>query len=173
MAQSQRTPASYIAGARNTKEKKKNPFAGMSMAEMKKKYSSMTPAQRAANVQTFRDAAKSAPKSKPAAKAKPKQTTKAEAAKRFYSSSSQGSIAKNQAKAKQNFFRSSSGTRGENVKSNPALKSQPKKPSRSSFPAGRAGASKYAAALRTYRSKTKRINRNQLKPKYNRRGRRM
>ena len=52
---------------RNTR----NPFKGMTLAEMKKKYSSMTPAQRAANVQTFRDAAKSAPKSKPAAKAKP------------------------------------------------------------------------------------------------------
>ena len=171
MAQSNRTAASYVAAERNTKEKKKNPFTGLTMAEMKKKYSSMTPAQRAANVQTFRDAAKTAPKSKP--KTKPKQTSKKEAAKRFYSSSSQGSIQQNQDKAKSNFFRSSSGTRGENVKSNPALKSQPKKPSRSSFPAGRAGASKYAAALREYRSKTKRVNRNQLKPKYNRRGRRM
>ena len=151
----------------------RNPFKGMTMAEMKKKYRDMTPAQRAENVQTFRDAAKSAPKSKPAAEAKPKQTTKAEASKRFYNSSSQGSIAQNQAKAKQNFFRSSSGTRGENMPSNPALKSQPKKPSRSSFPAGRAGASKYAAALRAYRSKTKSLNRNQLKPKYDRRGRRM
>ena len=71
---------------RNTR----NPFKGMTLAEMKKKYSSMTPAQRAANVQTFRDAAKNAPKSKPAAKAKPatKKTTKSEAASRFYSSSS-------------------------------------------------------------------------------------
>ena len=71
----------------------RNPFKGMTLAEMKKKYSSMTPAQRAANVQTFRDAAKNAPKSKPAAKAKPakakpKQTSKSEAASRFYSSSS-------------------------------------------------------------------------------------
>lgn len=101
-----------------------------------------------------------------------KQTSKEEAAKRFYSSSSQGSVQRNQDKAKSNFFRSSSGTRGENVKTNPALKSQPKKPSRSSFPAGRAGASKYAAALRDYRSKIKRVNRNQLKPKFDRRGRR-
>ena len=76
MAKSTRTSASYVAEARNTKEKKKNPFAGMTLAEMKKKYSSMTPAQRAANVQTFRDAAKNAPKSKPAAKAKPAAKTK-------------------------------------------------------------------------------------------------
>ena len=57
----------------------RNPFKGMTMAQMKKKYSSMTPAERAANVQTFRDAAKSAPKSKPAPKAKAatKKTTKA------------------------------------------------------------------------------------------------
>ena len=66
----------------------RNPFKGMTLAEMKKKYSSMSAAERAANVQTFRDAAKNAPKSKPAAKAKPKQTTKSEAASRFYSSSS-------------------------------------------------------------------------------------
>lgn len=52
---------------RNTR----NPFMGKTLAEMKKMYSKMTPAQRAANVQTFRDAAKNAPKSKPAAKAKP------------------------------------------------------------------------------------------------------
>ena len=71
---------------RNTR----NPFKGMTLAEMKKKYSSMSPAERAANVQTFRDAAKNAPKSKPAAKAKPatKKTSKSEAASRFYSSSS-------------------------------------------------------------------------------------
>ena len=45
----------------------RNPFKDMSMADMKKKWSSMSPEQRAANVQTFRDAAKSAPKSKPKA----------------------------------------------------------------------------------------------------------
>ena len=74
---------------RNTR----NPFKDMTLAEMKKKYSSMSAAERAANVQTFRDAAKNAPKSKPAAKtkpaqAKPKQTSKSEATSRFYSSSS-------------------------------------------------------------------------------------
>ena len=68
----------------------RNPFKGKTLAEMKKMYSKMTPAQRAANVQTFRDAAKNAPKSKPAVKAKTptKKTTKSEAASRFYSSSS-------------------------------------------------------------------------------------
>ena len=56
----------------------RNPFKGMSMADMKKKWSSMSPEQRAANVQTFRDAAKSASKSKPKASkpaaSKPKTT---------------------------------------------------------------------------------------------------
>ena len=63
-----------------------------------------------------------APKKPADKKAKP---TKAQTD-RFYSSSSKGSIA-NKEKAKSNFFRSSSGTRGENVPSNPKLKTQPKK----------------------------------------------
>ena len=66
----------------------RNPFTGMTLAQMKKKYSAMTPAQRKANVETFRAAAKTA--RKPVAKGgnKPRQTTKAEATSRFYSSSS-------------------------------------------------------------------------------------
>ena len=73
----------------------RNPFKGMTMAQMKKKYSAMTPAQRAANVETFRAAAKVAPKakakapvpkggSKPKVKGKPPATDS-----RFMSSSSQ------------------------------------------------------------------------------------
>jgi len=42
-----------------------NPFSGMTMAQMKKKWSSMTPKQREANVSNFRKAAKRAPKAKP------------------------------------------------------------------------------------------------------------
>jgi hypothetical protein len=66
----------------------RNPFMGKSLAEMKKMYSDMTPAQRKANVETFRAAAKTA--RKPVAKGgnKPRQTTKAKAKSRFYSSSS-------------------------------------------------------------------------------------
>lgn len=57
---------------------------------------------------------------KPAAKPKAaKKSTKSEAAKRFYSSSSKGDIQKNIDKAKSNFFRSSSGTRGKLRPSNP------------------------------------------------------
>ena len=145
MAKSTRTSASYVAEARNTKEKKKNPFAGMTMAEMKAKYSKMTPAQRAANVQTFRDAAKSTPKSKPATK----KTTKSEAASRFYSSSS--------------------GTRGQNLPSNPQLKSSPK---RSNFPAGRAGQAKYRAALRNHNKKPAKPRRAALTMAERRRARR-
>jgi hypothetical protein len=88
MAKSTRTGASYLAESRNTK--KKNPFAGKTLAEMKKMYSDMTPAQRKANVETFRAAAKTArkPVAKGGNKPKPKQTTKQEATSRFYSSSS-------------------------------------------------------------------------------------
>ena len=103
----------------------RNPFKGMSMADMKKKWSSMSPEQRAANVQTFRDAAKSAPKSKPKA-AKPKASSSA-GKKRFFAGAKGGKYDKavqNKEKAKSNFFRSSSGTRGSNLPSNPKLKSQ-------------------------------------------------
>ena len=114
----------------------RNPFKGMTMAQMKKKYSAMTPAQRKANVETFRAAAKVAPKPKPVAKGgnKPRQTTPAEAKDRFFSSSSQGSVQQNQDKAKANFFR---GSRGGT-------------PKRSDFGAGRAGQASYAAAKRRY-----------------------
>ena len=76
---------------------------------------------------------------------------------------------KNKEKAKSNFFRSSSGTRGENVSSNPKLKSQPTKPKRSSFPAGRSGATAYAAALAKYRKLLARVPK--VRRKTNRRGR--
>ena len=69
---------------------------GMTLAEMKKKYSAMTPEQRGANVETFRAAAKAARKpvakggSKPAASSKPKVKGKPPATdSRFMSSSSQ------------------------------------------------------------------------------------
>ena len=47
--------------------------------------------------------------------------------------------------------------RGKFLDSNPPLKSQPKKPKRSSFPAGRSGARSYAAALAKYRKLLARI----------------
>ena len=75
---------------------------------------------------------------------------------------------KNKETAKSNFFRSSSGTRGENVSSNPKLKSKPTKPRRSSFPAGRAGAAEYAAALARYRKLSARVP--EVRRKTNRRG---
>ena len=126
----------------------RNPFKGMTMAQMKKKYSSMTPAQRAANVQTFRDAAKSAPKSKPAAKAKPatKKTTKSEAASRFYSSSS--------------------GTRGQLRPSNPASPTVRRKGSTTG-----ASVDPRERSLRKNREDAKRSRRRGLK--MNRRGRRV
>ena len=75
----------------------------------------------------------------------------------------------NKEQATSNFFRSSSGTRGESLPSNPKLKSQPKKPARKDFPSGRQGASAYAAALRKYNAAKARVG----KPKVtrNRRGR--
>ena len=53
-----------------------NPFMGMTMAQMKKKWSSMTPQQRAANVKNFRDAAAKAPKAKTVTKPPAKPQTK-------------------------------------------------------------------------------------------------
>ena len=101
---------------------------------------------------TPKAAPKTAPKTQPA-KTKPRQTTPEEAKGRFY--------------------RSSSGTYGQNMPSNPALKSQPKRPSRSDFPSGRAGASRYAAALRKFNRSKPSTNRSSVKPKVNRRGRRV
>ena len=55
-----------------------NPFTkDKSLAAMKKRWSSMTPAQRKSNVENFRSAAKGKPKSQPAA-SKPKTTPKAD-----------------------------------------------------------------------------------------------
>ena len=131
---------------------KKNPFMGMTVAQMKAHYDkkvrgkNLTLEQKRHLADQMQAAKKAASKAKPAA-SKPRQTTRAEAERRFYSSSSQGYIAKNEEKAKRNFFRSSSGTRGQNMPSQPALKGKPK---RSSYPAGRAGQAQYAAALRRY-----------------------
>ena len=111
---------------------------------------------------------KPAPAAKPAA-AKPAPSSKGKD--RFFAGAKGGPIdkaLKNEEKAKSNFFAGSSGTRGSNVPNNPKLKSQGKKPSRKDFPAGRAGASKYAAALRAYNKKTEAPK---PKRKYNRRGR--
>lgn len=131
---------------------KKNPFMGMTVAQMKAYYDKkvrgkkLSAAELKSMANQMQAAKKAAPKAKPAA-SKPRQTTRKEAEARFYSSSSQGSIAKNQEKAKSNFFRSSSGTRGPNMPSQPKLKGKPK---RSDFPAGRGGQASYAAALRRY-----------------------
>ena len=74
----------------------KNPFMGMSVAEMKNHYDKkvrgkkLTLEQKKNLANQMQAAKKAAPKAKPAAKAKPatKKTTKSEAASRFYSSSS-------------------------------------------------------------------------------------
>ena len=102
---------------------KKNPFMGMTVAQMKAYYDKKVRGKKlsASELKRMADqmqaAKKAAPKAKPAA-SKPRQTTPAEAKERFFRSSSQGSIAKNEEKAKRNFFRSSSGTRGQYRPSN-------------------------------------------------------
>lgn len=103
----------------------------------------------------------SSTKSRPSPQAQPSTSTKSAGTKpvnkvpqRFVDGAKGGKFDKavqNKEKAKQNFFRGSSGTRGENLPSNPQLKSQPKKPKRSSFPAGRSGSREYAAAMARYR----------------------
>lgn len=103
------------------------------------------------------------PKAKPAA-SKPRQTTPAEAKERFYRSSSQGSIAKNEEKAKRNFFRSSSGTRGQF------------RPSNSPGPAVRRAGSTTGASVdpreRQLRKNRQEAARRRLRGGTNRRGRR-
>ena len=97
---------------------KKNPFMGMTVAQMKSYYDKKVRGKKlsAKELKNMADqmqaAKKAAPKAKPAA-SKPRQTTRKEAEARFFSSSSQGAIAQNQEKARRNFFRSSSGTRGQ------------------------------------------------------------
>ena len=107
-------------------------------------------------------------KDKPAQPSTPavKQTTKEQAAARFYSSSSQGSIAKNQEKAKSNFFRSSSGTRGKLRPSNPASPTVRRKGSTTG-----ASVDPRERSLRKNRADARRSNRRRLK--MNRRGRRV
>ena len=109
------------------------------------------------------DANKTTRNAKPAA-SKPRQTTRKEAEARFYSSSSQGSIAKNQEKAKSNFFRSSSGTRGK------------LRPSNSPGPAVRRKGSTTGASVdpreRQLRKNRQEAARRRLRGNTNRRGRR-
>ena len=111
-----------------------------------------------------------APKSARAPKkeqtAKPRQTTPEQAKERFYSSSSQGSIAKNQEKAKSNFFRSSSGTRGQLRPSNPASPTVRRKGSTTG-----ASVDPRERSLRKNKADARRSNRRKLK--MNRRGRRV
>ena len=105
-------------------------------------------------------AASSSKPSKPAARSTSTKSNKERASERFYSSSSKGSVQKNRDKAKSNFFRSSSGTRGENMPSNPKLKSQKKRVSYT----GQGGRKKF---------KTVDIKPPKAKKKTNRRGRRV
>jgi len=117
---------------------------------------------------------KPAPAAKSAPAAKPKSAPSSKGRDRFFAGAKGGPIDKaiqNEEKAKSNFFAGSSGTRGSNVPSNPKLKSQAKKPSRNDFPAGRTGASSYAAAMNKYRKAQERLKANKPKKKVNRRGR--
>ena len=96
----------------------------------------------------------------PSAEVKPKPETKATTPKPRQTTPEE---------ARSRFFRSSSGTYGQNMPSNPQLKSKPK---RSDFPAGRAGQAKYAAALRNYNRKPARPRRAALTMEERRRARR-
>ena len=148
---------------------KKNPFMGMTVKQMKTYYDKQVRGKKlsAKELKAMADqmqaAKKAAPKAKPAAP-KPRQTTRKEAEARFYSSSSQGSIAKNQEKAKRNFFRSSSGTRGQ------------LRPSNSPGPAVRRAGSTTGASVdpreRQLRKNRQEAARQRLRRGTNRRGRR-
>ena len=167
-----------------TAKPKKNPFSGMSNAQIKAKYKNMSQADKKKFGMQMHTAAM-ANRKKGGAKAvsttaqppaKPKAVGNKPVNKvpqRFADGAKGGKYdkaVKNKEKAKGNFFRSSSGTRGANVSSNPKLKSQPTKPKRSSFPPGRSGATAYAAALAKYRKAQQRIT-PKFTRKTNRRGR--
>jgi|TARA_Y100000015_G_scaffold6132_1_gene5597 hypothetical protein len=110
------------------------------------------------------DANKATRNAKPAIKAKmPGGSTRAEVEKSF-----------NKAKAINNFVGPGGSRTREDLKRSESEynKSKPKKPSRSSFPAGRAGASKYAAALRKYNSTNPKPRRSRLTTAQRRRARR-
>ena len=130
----------------------KNPFMGMSVAEMKIHYDKkvrgkkLTLEQKKTLANQMQAAKKAAPKAKPAAKAKPKQTTKSEAASRF--------------------FRSSSGTRGQLRPSNPASPTVRRKGSTTG-----ASVDPRERSLRKNKADARRSNRRKLK--MNRRGRRV
>ena len=150
---------------------KKNPFMGMTVAQMKKYYDSKVRGKglKAKDLKVLANQMQAAKKAAPKAsapKAKPRQTTPKEAKERFYSSSSQGSIAKNQEKAKRNFFRSSSGTRGKSRPSNSPGPAVVKKGSRSG-----ASVDPRERSLRRNRADARRSARRGLR--VNRRGRRM
>ena len=113
MAESKRTPASYLAESRNTTAG--NPFMGKTLAEMKKMYSKMTPEQRGKNVETFRRAAAAAAK-KPASKLK--------VTKKVASTSKPKPAAPKKDTPKKP--QSKTGVYGKPLPSNPKLKSQPK-----------------------------------------------
>ena len=148
---------------------KKNPFMGMTVAQMKSYYDKKVRGKKlsASELKRMADqmqaAKKAAPKAKPAA-SKPRQTTPAEAKERFFRSSSQGSIAQNQEKARLNFFRSSSGTRGQF------------RPSNSPGPAVRRAGSTTGASVdpreRQLRKNRQEAARQRLRGNTNRRGRR-
>ena len=142
-----------------------NPFKGMTMAQMKKKYSSMTPEQRGKTAGDFVRAAKVAPKAKPPVKAKPPATTSR--------SSGKGS---------------GKGTSGKSLPSNPQLKTQtkattgqspvkknlyaPNKMVGEDVQPTRKGASS-SRKTGSNVSKTKKVKSKKEMPKYNRRGRRI
>ena len=96
----------------------RNPFTGKTMAEMKKMWSDMTPAQRKDNVSNFERAAKQAPKVKPLPKASKPAVTKKPTTTNTRKNRQAGSTGGRGA--------TPSGTRGSNVPSMPKLKSQDK-----------------------------------------------
>ena len=107
--------------------------------------------------------AKPAIKAKPAKAKMPGGSTRAEVEKSF-----------NKAKAINNFVGPGGSRTREDLKRGEAAynKTKAKKPSRSSFPSGRSGAAKYAAALRKYNSTTPKPRRSRLTTAQRRRARR-
>ena len=142
---------------------KKNPFMGMSVKDMKNYYDTKVRDKKLTlkEKQHLADQMQAAKKAAPKAKPKPSQSKTTPKSKLGADVLEMGG--RNVKPVKK------TGTYGQNMPSNPALKSQPKKPSRSSFPSGRAGASRFAEALRKYKAARPKPKKTQVKR--NRRGR--
>ena len=156
----------------------KNPFMGMTVAEMKNYYDKkvrgkkLTLEQKKNLANQMQAAKKAAPKAKPAA-SKP-AASKPAAKPQMPGGTNRAALEKsfNKAKAVNNFVGPGGSRTREDLKRSEAEYKKSQKPKRSNYPAGRGGQAKYAAALRNYNRKPAKPRRAALTMAQRRRARR-